>query len=111
MTDVTNQEFADAWDCIVANHGGIMTDVNQHIDVTEHPPQPVTILQSALDALAITAAREIHRMGELEPQQAAAVLNRISWLEARHRRQSLVIINLAERLAELEPANPYEEVE
>ena len=26
MTDVTNHEFADAWDCIVANHGGHMTD-------------------------------------------------------------------------------------
>ena len=89
--------------------GGHMS-VNEPIDVTPQR-EPITMLQSALDALDKTAAREVHRMGELEPQQAAAVLNRISWLEKQLERRDAVIVDLADQLSRLMPANPFEEAE
>ena len=81
-------------------------DINQPIVVEK--PASITVLQSAIYALGTsTTSKSVH----LSPRQAEAAFMYIRLLEDRNEKQAETIVDLAERLADLEPANPFEEVE
>ena len=71
-------------------------------------PERISTLESARGLLQRADDSKVIHMSS---RQAQALNQHIEWLETQLKNRDVTINNMAEQMAELGPANPYEEME